>query len=193
MIARNRSVFSLAFVFLVTALLAAAPLRAADSYKVDPVHSTVIFRVNHMGTSWVYGRFDEVSGTFTVDEKSPEFDISVNADSVDTNNKQRDTHLKSADFFSVKEFPTITFKSTSVTSTGEKKFDVTGDLTLHGVTKSITVPIDFVGAAESKQMGSRAGYEALFSVKRSDYGMDKMVGPVGDEIHLTVSFEGVKQ
>jgi len=157
------------------------------------VHSTVIFRVNHMGTSWVYGRFDDVSGTFTVDEKSPEFDISVNADSVDTNNKQRDTHLKSADFFSVKEFPTITFKSTSVTSTGEKKFDVTGDLTLHGVTKSITVPIDFVGAAESKQMGSRAGYEALFSVKRSDYGMDKMVGPVGDEIHLTVSFEGVKQ
>jgi len=193
MIARNRSVFSLAFVFLVTALLAAAPLRAADSYKVDPVHSTVIFRVNHMGTSWVYGRFDEVSGTFTVDEKSPEFDISVNADSVDTNNKQRDTHLKSADFFSVKEFPTITFKSTSVTSTGEKKFDVTGDLTLHGVTKSITVPIEFVGAADSKQMGSRAGYEALFSVKRSDYGMDKMVGPVGDEIHLTVSFEGVKQ
>jgi polyisoprenoid-binding protein YceI len=193
MIARNRSVFSLGFVFLVTALLAATPLRAADSYKVDPVHSTVIFRVNHMGTSWVYGRFDDVSGTFTVDEKSPEFDISVNADSVDTNNKQRDTHLKSADFFSVKEFPTITFKSTSVTSTGEKKFDVTGDLTLHGVTKSITVPIDFVGAAESKQMGSRAGYEALFSVKRSDYGMDKMVGPVGDEIHLTVSFEGVKQ
>jgi polyisoprenoid-binding protein YceI len=189
--APQRLVSSLAFAIIATALFAAAPLRAADTYKVDPVHATVIFRINHLGTSWVYGRFDDVSGTFTNDEKTPEFDISVNTDSVDTNNKQRDTHLKSADFFSVKEFPTITFKSTSVASTGEKKFDVTGDLTLHGVTKSIVVPIEFVGAADTK-MGSRAGYEAHFSVKRSDYGMDKMVGMVGDEVHLTVSLEGVK-
>jgi polyisoprenoid-binding protein YceI len=193
MISQHRSAYSLVLGLFVAALFAAAPVRAADNYKLDPVHSTVIFRINHLGTSWVYGRFDDVSGTFSVDEKSPSFDISVNADSVDTNNKQRDTHLKSADFFSVKEFPTITFKSTAATSTGEKKFDVTGDLTLHGVTKSITVPIDFVGAAETKMAGPRAGYEALFTVKRSDYGMDKMVGMVGDEVHLTVSFEGVKQ
>jgi polyisoprenoid-binding protein YceI len=191
MISHRRSVYSLALVVLATALLA-SPLRAADTYKADPVHSTVIFRINHLGTSWVYGRFDDVAGTFTVDDKTPSFDFTVNADSVDTNNKQRDTHVKSADFFSVKEFPTITFKSTSVTSTGDKKFDVTGDLTLHGVTKSITVPLEFVGAADTK-MGSRAGYEAHFSVKRSDYGMDKMVGMVGDDVYLTVSFEGVKQ
>ena len=193
MISQRRSVYSLAFALLATALFAATPLCAADTYKVDPVHATVIFRINHLGTSWVYGRFDEVSGTFTVDEQKPEFDLSVNVDSVDTNNKQRDTHVKSADFFSAKEFPTITFKSTSVTSTGEKKFDVTGDLTLHGVTKSITVPLEFVGAAETKMAGPRAGYEAHFSIKRSDYGMDKMVGMVGDEVYLTVSFEGVKQ
>jgi polyisoprenoid-binding protein YceI len=188
---RRRPAQSLACALVVVGLFAAAPLRAADTYKVDPVHATVIFRVNHLGTSWVYGRFDDVSGTFTVGDK-PEFDITVNADSVDTNNKQRDTHLKSADFFSVKEFPTITFKSTSATSTGDKKFDVTGDLTLHGVTKSITVPIEFVGAADTK-MGSRAGYEAHFSVNRADYGMDKMVGMVGGEVYLTVSLEGVKQ
>ena len=191
MISQRRSAFSLALVVLATALLA-SPLRAADTYKVDPVHSTVIFRINHLGTSWVYGRFDEVAGTFSVDDKTPSFDFTVNADSVDTNNKQRDTHVKSADFFSVKEFPTITFKSTSVASTGDKKFDVTGDLTLHGVTKSITVPLEFVGAADTK-MGSRAGYEAHFNVKRSDYGMDKMVGMIGDDVYLTVSFEGVKQ
>jgi polyisoprenoid-binding protein YceI len=193
MIAQRRSVYSVACALLVTALFAAAPLRAADTYKLDPVHSTVIFRVNHLGSSWVYGRFDDVSGTFVADEKAPSFDISVNADSVDTNNKQRDTHLKSADFFSVKEFPTLTFKSTAVTSTGDKKFDVTGDLTMHGVTKSITVPIDFVGTSDTKMGGQRAGYEAQLSVKRSDYGMDKMVGMVGDEIHVTVSFEGTKQ
>ena len=191
MISHRRSVYSLALVLVTTALLA-APLRAADTYKVDPVHSTVIFRINHLGTSWVYGRFDDVAGTFSVDDKTPSFDFTVNADSVDTNNKQRDTHVKSADFFSVKEFPTITFKSTTVASTGDKKYDVTGDLTLHGVTKSITVPLEFVGAADTK-MGSRAGYEAHFSVKRSDYGMDKMVGMIGDEVYLTVSFEGVKE
>jgi polyisoprenoid-binding protein YceI len=188
----QRRMFSLLACALLVSATFAAPLRAADTYKLDPVHSTVIFRVNHFGTSWVYGRFDEVSGTFSLDDKAPSFDITVNADSVDTNNKQRDTHLKSSAFFSVQEFPTLTFKSTAVTSTGDKKFDVTGDLTLHGVTKSITVPMEFVGAADT-QMGSRAGYETHFSVKRSDYGMDKMVGPVGDEIYVTVSFEGVKQ
>ena len=77
-------------------------------------------------------------------------------------------------------------------ATGDKKFDVTGDLTLHGVTKSITVPLEFIGAADTK-MGSRAGYEAHFNVKRSDYGMDKMVGMIGDDVYLTVSFEGVKE
>jgi len=192
MISQRRSVYSLLFALLAVALFTAPPVLAADTYKVDPVHSTVIFRISHFGTSYVYGRFDEVTGTFTVDDKTPEFDFSVNAASVDTNNKQRDTHLKSADFFSVKEFPTITFKSTSVSATGDKKFDVTGDLTLHGVTKSITVPLEFVGAADTK-MGSRAGYEGHFAVKRTDYGMDKLVGMVGDDVSLIVSFEGVKQ
>lgn len=185
------SVVPVLFATLLTTALAASAVRADDTYKVDPIHSTVIFRVNHLGTSWVYGRFDDVSGTFTVGDK-PSFDMSVATDSIDTNNKQRDTHLKSADFFSVKEFPTITFKSTAVTSSGDKKFDVTGDLTMHGVTKSITVPMEFVGAADTK-MGSRAGYLGHFTVKRSDYGMDKMIGPVGDEIDVTVSTEGVKQ
>jgi len=181
---------------LVLGMLAAAPVRAADKYKVDPVHAAVIFRVNHLGSSWVYGRFDEVSGSFTVDEKKPEdvkFDVSVTTDSIDTNNKQRDTHLKSADFFSVKEFPTLTFKSTSAKSAGEKKYEVSGELTMHGVTKTITVPIEFVGTSNAPQAGPRAGYEAHLTVKRSDYGMDKMVGMVGDEIHVTVSLEGTKE
>jgi polyisoprenoid-binding protein YceI len=190
MIVQRRSVYSL-FALLAVALFTAPPLLAADTYKVDPVHSTVIFRISHLGTSFVYGRFDDVAGTFTVDEK-PEFDFAVNVESVDTNQKARDTHLKSADFFSAKEFPTITFKSTAVSSTGDKKFDVTGDLTLHGVTKSITVPLEFVGAADTK-MGSRAGYEGHFSIKRSDYGMLKYAGMVGDDVSLIVSFEGVKQ
>lgn len=192
----QRSAFIGPFAFvLATSVLGSALASAADTYTVDPVHSTIIFRISHLGSSWTYGRFDAVAGTFTVDQADPtavKFDLSAQTDSIDTNSAQRDTHLKSNDFFAAKQFPEITFKSTGVKSTGDKKYDVTGDLTLHGVTKSITVPMEFVGTSETKQAGSRAGYEGMFTVKRSDYGMDKMVGMIGDEVHLTVSFEGKK-
>jgi polyisoprenoid-binding protein YceI len=171
---------------------------AADTYKIDPVHATAIFRISHLGSSFVYGRFDDVEGTFTVDEQTPanvNFDVSIKADSVDTNSAARDKHLKSADFFSAKEFPTLTFKSTEVKSDGDKKYEVTGDLTIHGVTKSVIAKVDFVGTADGTQMkmGFRAGYEAHLTIKRSDFGMDKLVGMVGDEVQLTVSMEGAKQ
>jgi polyisoprenoid-binding protein YceI len=179
-------------------LFAVAPARAADSYKIDPVHATAIFRISHLGSSFVYGRFDDVGGTFTVDEQKPDdvsLDVTIKADSVDTNNAARDKHLKSADFFSANEFPTLTFKSTAVKSDGDKKYDVTGDLTIHGVTQSVTAKVDFVGTFDgtSMKMGVRAGYEAHLTIKRSDFGMDKLVGLVGDEVQLTVSLEGVRQ
>jgi polyisoprenoid-binding protein YceI len=183
---------------LALSLVAAVQLRGADTYKIDPVHATAIFRISHLGSSFVYGRFDDVEGTFTVDEKAPanvSFDVSIKADSVDTNSAARDKHLKSADFFSVNEFPALTFKSTGVKSAGEKQYEVTGDLTIHGVTKSVTAKVEFVGTADGTQMkmGFRAGYEAHLTIKRSDFGMDKLVGAVGDEVQLTVSMEGVKQ
>jgi len=183
---------------LALSLLIAAQAPAADTYKIDPVHSTAIFRISHLGSSFVYGRFDDVGGTFTVDEQKPQdvmFDVSIKADSIDTNNAARDKHLKSADFFSVNEFPTLTFKSTEVKSAGDKKYDVTGDLTIHGVTKSVPATVEFVGTADGTpmKMGFRAGYEAHLTIKRSDFGMDKMVGPVGDEVKIIVSVEGVRQ
>ena len=183
---------------VVLGMLAATQARAADSYKIDPVHSTAIFRISHLGSSFVYGRFDDVGGAFTVDEAKPEdvkFDVSIKADSVDTNSAARDKHLKSADFFSANEFPTLTFKSTEVKSNGDKKYDVTGDLTIHGVTKSVGAKIEFVGTADgtAMKMGFRAGYEAHFTIKRSDFGMDKMIPMIGDEIRITVSLEGVRE
>jgi len=186
------------FCTLAAGLMAAAPARAADTYKIDPVHATAIFRISHLGSSFVYGRFDDVGGTFTADDQSPanvKFDVSIKADSVDTNSAARDKHLKSADFFSVNEFPTLTFKSTDVKSSGDKKYDVTGDLTIHGVTKSVVAKVEFVGTADGSamKMGFRAGYEAHLTIKRTDFGMDKMVGGVGDEVQLTVSMEGVRQ
>jgi polyisoprenoid-binding protein YceI len=176
-------------VFLVSSV------RAADTYKVDPVHSSVIFRVQHLGVGYFYGRFNDKDGTITVDESDPSkdsFDVSIKTDSLDTANPNRDKHLKSGDFFSAQEFPAISFKSTSVKSAGDNKIEVTGDLSLHGATKSITVTLDRTGTADT-QMGHRTAFEGEFSIKRGDYGMNKMIGPVGDDVKLIVSFEAVKQ
>ena len=176
------------------ALLPAATLLAADTYKIDPVHSMVIFQINHLGVSNIFGRFNAPAGTFTTDDDPANisFNATVETANVDTNNTQRDTHLKSDSFFDAKQFPEITFKSTAVKKTGDKTYDVTGDLTLHGVTKSITVPLNLIGTAKT-QMGDRAGFGGTFSIKRTDYGMTFMVGPVGDDVTLWVNLEGVKQ
>jgi len=170
-------------------------VRAADQYKVDPVHSSVIFRIQHLGVSYLYGRFNDKSGTVTIDESDPTkdaFDVSVKTDSIDTANPMRDKDLKSGDFFSVQEFPAITFKSTAVKPTGDNKLEVTGDLTLHGKTKSITVTLDRTGTKDTR-MGHRTGLEGSFTVKRSEYGMDHMLDAVGDEVTLMISLESVKQ
>ncbi|MEO6437011.1 MAG: YceI family protein [Tepidisphaeraceae bacterium] len=178
---------------LVVASLSSAAF-AADNYKIDPEHSFVHFRVNHMGVSNTYGRFNDPTGTVTIDPadmSKSSINLEVKADNVDTDNDKRDAHLKNADFFDARQFPTITFKSTAIKGEGDK-LEVTGDLTLHGVTKSITVPLTKIGEKETGQMGHRAGWEAMLDLKRSDYGMSNMVGPVGDDIHLVVALEAVK-
>ena len=167
---------------------------AADTYKIDPVHSAVIYRIMHFGVGNAYGRFDEPTGTVMVDNGAPtEFTFEVKTDKVDTGNPKRDAHLKSPDFFDAKQFPTITFKSKEVKSTGDNKFDVTGDLTMHGVTKSITVPITKTGEGDTKMMGYRTGWETQVDLKRSDYGINGLQGPVGDDVHLIIAFEAQKQ
>lgn len=187
---RLRHMLAVVFVVVASSSLALA----ADTYKVDPVHSTVIFKVGHFEVSNFQGRFNEPTGTVAIDPGDPSkssFNIEIQADKVDTANAKRDGHLKSPDFFDVKQFPTITFKSTAVKGSGDK-LEVIGDLTLHGVTKSITVPVTRVGEKDTGKMGYRTGWEATFNLKRSDYGMTTMVGPVADEVQLTVSLEAVK-
>jgi polyisoprenoid-binding protein YceI len=183
------------FVSLVAVgLLSASLARAADNYKVDSVHSTVVFKVSHLGVSNFYGRFTEPTGTLSVDSADPSkssFNVEIQAEKVETAAAKRDAHLKSPDFFDAKQFPTITFKSTAVKGSGDK-LEVTGDLTLHGVTKSITVPLVKTGEKDTGKMGYRTGWEATFDLKRSDFGMTNMVGPVGDDVHLIVSLEAVK-
>jgi polyisoprenoid-binding protein YceI len=179
-------------------VLAALPAttRGADQYRIDPVHSAAIFRVKHMNVGYTYGRFNDIGGSVTIDEQDPAhcvFDIQVKAESLDTANAKRDGHLRSTDFFNVKEFPTIAFKSKQVKLAKPGTYEVTGDLTLHGVTKTITVTLQRVGTGNSPMGGQRTGFETNFSIRRSDYGMTGMQGPVGDDIWMLVSFEAVKQ
>jgi polyisoprenoid-binding protein YceI len=170
--------------------------RGETTYKVDPQHATVIYKISHLNLGNAYGRFNEPTGTVVLDDDAAKssFTFEIQVDKVDTANPKRDAHLKSPDFFDAKQFPTITFKSTGVSKDGDNKYNVTGDLTLHGVTKSITVPIEKTGEGNGLKPGeTRTGWEAHADLKRTDFGVKGLVGPVGDDVHLTISFEAVKQ
>jgi polyisoprenoid-binding protein YceI len=177
---------------VVTALSGTA---RGDEYAVDAAHSAAVFRVSHIGLSWTFGRFKDLSGTFAVDARNPaatRFELSARVDTVDTDNAQRDQHLKSPDFFNAKEFPVIRFKSTSAKAV-EGGYEVTGDLTLHGATKPLTIVLKGGRTAEFPRGVQRTGYTGEFTIKRSEFGMDKMLPAVGDDIHVNVSFEGTKK
>lgn len=167
-------------------------------FTIDPVHSTVIFKIRHIGVSDFYGRFNEVSGTVKVDAANPAqstVKFTVPAAKVDTNNADRDKHLRSPDFFNADEFKTIEFESTKIEAKGKDEFEVTGDLTIHGVKKSISAHVKQVGFAEVPKMGTRVGYETTLKLKRSDFGMKMFLdnGALGDEVELIVSVEAGKQ
>ena len=181
------------FVFL--ALLIPGLAAAADNYNVDKVHSSVLFRIQHLGVSYVWGRFNDISGTFTIDEAAPDksvVDITVKTESVDTDDAKRDKHLRSPDFFIAKTFPVMTFKSTSVKSDGKDHLAVTGELTLHGVTKTVTIPVTRIGTGKDPWGGTRTGFEGELTIKRSDYGVSYMPGGLGEDVRLVLGIEGVR-
>jgi polyisoprenoid-binding protein YceI len=154
------------------ALLALASLAQADTLKIDPVHSTVGFKIRHLFAN-VTGRFTDVSGAIDIDPAHPE-NASVTATigiaSIDTANAMRDKDLRGSNFFESEKFPTMTFKSTKVDVTGQSA-DVTGDLTLHGITKPVTLHVTFLGKGPGMMGGVTTGWEATTSLKRSDFGL----------------------
>ncbi len=164
------------------------------TFEVDDVHSMALFRVQHMGAGRFWGLFNDVSGTIQyTPEQSLSLNIAIQTESVDSNNDQLDRHLKSPDFFNSVEFPQMTFVSISAKHIEGGRFEVVGDLTIHGIKKRITVPIEC--SSISKLGGkTRAGFEASFEIKRSDfgvsYGVEKKV--LGDETRIIVSLEGIE-
>jgi polyisoprenoid-binding protein YceI len=180
----------LAFCSVVFVVAALAPAQTTQ-WDLESSHTSVYFKISHADTSFVYGRFNDVAGQFTLGD-DPSFELTVQANSIDTNNEKRDNHLRSPDFFNVKQFPRITFSSTRVQKTTEG-YAVTGDLTLHGTTREITVPLTDMGQTELPPGTVRHGFDTQFTLDRSDYGMDNMLNVVGDEVTLMISFEGIKQ
>ena len=170
---------------------------AADTYEIDAAHSMIIFRAKHSGVSYNYGRFNEFTGKITMDAdvSNNTVEFEVKAASVDTGNEKRDQHLRSSDFFSAKQFPVITFKSTKVSAKEGKEdvLEVTGDLELHGVKKSVTVDVEITGRAQGRQGESLIGFESTFTIQRSEFGMTYGMGSVSDDIRITVSIEAAQK
>ncbi|HMU66247.1 MAG TPA: YceI family protein [Cellvibrionaceae bacterium] len=175
------------------------PAQAAE-YVIDTkgAHAFIQFRVKHLGYSWLYGRFNDFSGSFTYDDAKPEASkiaVDIKVTSLDSNHAERDKHLRSKDFLDTDAFPTAKFVSTSYKSTGPKTADLSGDLTLHGVTKPVVIAVEAIGAGKDPWGGYRAGFEGKTTIKPADFGieMEKKLGPASGEVELFLTVEGVRQ
>ena len=176
-------------------------LAHADTWSIDPPHTSVEFTVRHMMISNVKGQFQKTAGTITAngnDAASAQIDATIDASSVDTRVERRDMHLKSPDFLDVAKYPTITFKSTKVEADGPNKWKVTGDLTLHGVTKPVVLDVESSGTPVSMGGKTHAGASATTKIKRSDFGltwnkaMEAGGVMVGDEVAISIDVEAIK-
>jgi polyisoprenoid-binding protein YceI len=183
------------------AALAISPAIASDVYTFDGAHSTLGFQVVHMGIFKASGTFDKFVGTVNYDPKDvtkSTVDVSVDVASVNTRTEMRDKHLRSADFFDVEKFPTATFKSTKVEAGKDGRLLVTGDFTLHGVTKSIVLDSAVIGAAQDDWGNQRLGFEGHTTVSRKDYGVawnnKTKTGTVivADSVDISINGEGIK-
>jgi polyisoprenoid-binding protein YceI len=191
----NRGFFSLAGALLLLAGIA-TPIQA-ETYSIDPAHSGVNFKISHIGLSWIFGRFNNYTGTFTIDPDDAgkcSFEMKINTESIDTNNTMRDNHLRSPDFFNAKQFPAISFESTGVKAIKDG-YEVTGNLTMHGTTKPVTLTLVGGKKAEFPKGVQRTGYSTDLTLKRSDFGVGKAQfgNALGEDVHIAISFEGTKK
>ncbi|BBP79919.1 YceI family protein [Pseudomonas gingeri NCPPB 3146 = LMG 5327] len=186
---------TLAALAIGTALLSAGQAMAAD-YVIDKEgqHAFVDWKISHLGYSFVHGTFKDWSGKFSFDAKTPEaskIEVELKTASVFSNHAERDKHISSKDFLDVAKYPEAKFVSTAVKSTGEKTADVTGDLTLHGVTKPVTFKATFNGEGKDPWGGYRAGFNGTTTLNLNDFGI-KGPGPTSQTLDLDISFEGVQ-
>jgi polyisoprenoid-binding protein YceI len=172
------------------------PDMPAGVYNIDSVHSTAMFRVQHLGAGNFWGRFNDVNGTITFnpddEEKTFEFAIAIPIASIDSGVAKLDAHLKSPDFFNAKDNESMAFKSTGIERLSQNVWDIEGNLTMNGKTKEVVALVRFIGTADIGR-GRRAGFEATFDVERSAFGMNYGIenGMLGNDVHIVVAMEAV--
>lgn len=172
-------------------------LADVEKYTIDTkgAHAFIQFKINHLGYSWLYGRFNDFGGTFQLDPKDhskAEIQLEIDTASVDSNHAERDKHLRSSDFLNVKKHPKATFKSTSANLNTIGKGTITGDLTLNGVTRSVSLEVHQIGHGLDPWGGYRRGYEAYTTLKMADFGLAYDLGPASRTVEMMLSIEGVR-
>ncbi|GAB4116405.1 MAG: YceI family protein [Wenzhouxiangellaceae bacterium] len=180
-------------------LIAASSLSAtAADYVIDTkgMHAAINFRIQHLGYSWLYGQFRDFTGQFSFDENNPDAgSVSVNIDttSIDSNHAERDKHLRGDDFLATDQFPAASFTSTSVDLDSTGNGTISGDLTLKGNTRPVTLEVKGIGAGNDPWGGYRRGFEATTELTLADFGIDYNLGPAAKNVELILSIEGVRQ
>lgn len=171
----------------------------SGTYAFDKkgAHQSITFKISHLGYSWLYGRFNDFDGEFVYDAENPansKVSVTVDTDSVDSNHSERDKHIRSGDFLDVDEFPEATFTSKRVVVDDEGEADIIGDLTLHGVTKEVTLDVEMLGHGKDPWGGYRMGFEAETEFKLDDFGIAyQKLGEASRTVELIISVEGIRQ
>jgi len=184
-------------IILAFALMLPAVTLAAD-YKVDKkgAHAFIQFRIQHLGYSWLLGRFNDFDGNFSYDEKSPaasKVEVTIKTASIDSNHAERDKHLRNEDFLDVRKYPEAKFISTGFEETGDGTALLSGNFTLHGVTRPITIDVKHVGHGPDPWGGYRRGFEGTVKLSLADYNINYNLGPASKEVELFLSVEGIRQ
>ena len=182
---------------LVFALFAPAPAPAAD-YLIDTkgAHAFIQFRIKHLGYSWLLGRFNDFNGSFSYDEAMPEdskVEVTIKTASIDSNHAERDKHLRGKDFLDVDKYPQARFVSTAFKDNADGTALLTGELTLHGVTRTININVTHIGHGPDPWGGVRRGFSGTTTLKLADYKIDYNLGPAAREVELFLSVEGIEQ
>lgn len=177
--------------------MSTAPATSTRTFVIDKAHSEAVFQVRHL-LSKVRGRFSDFEGTIEFDEQKPEqskVEFTIHSKSVDTNQPDRDTHLRSGDFFDVDQFPTLTFRSTNITRRGENKYDVPGELTMRGVTRTVVIPVEYLGKAKDPWGNEKLAFEGEVTLNRKEFGLNWNAALetggflVGDEVRVNISIQ----
>ncbi len=187
---------TLAALILGSALVGGQAFAADYAIDKEGQHAFVNFKISHLGYSWLWGTFNDFDGDFSFDAAKPEeskVNVTLKTASVDTNHAERDKHLRSDDLLNVAKHPTATFESTSVKSTGEGTADITGNLTLNGVTKPVVIAARFIGEGKDPWGGYRAGFEGSTTLTLKDFDIKMDLGPASQTVDLIISVEGVRK